>query len=255
MAALPRSVLCKTAMVACPLLLVDKAAAGEALQRTAPTPLGPHPVRLCAGGPHPGYPGLPPGLHSLMTSSSARSSQQRGASAGGSSSSSSRPAASGAAAAAAHALPPPLPVALPGTSPGSPSVDAALQAALPEQQPAHIVATAVGSSTPAAAVAEGSAAAAGASAELAGGLPCSPTLPPPIMVFHSPRQAAGLAASLKRLQMSGSAGEEVPEAHCSDAPDEPAGATAVDRSSSGGSGGGSLGSLAHQQPRAELATA
>lgn len=150
----------------------------------------------------------------------------------------------------------PLPVPLPGVGP---SCGAALHAvaALPEEQQPNAAGTELGSSPPAAAAAMATeAAAAGAAMELPGGFACSPTLPPPIMVFHSPRQSAGLAASLNRLQLSGGAGEDEPEASHG-APPQPAGpvAAAGAASSGGGGGGGGVASLAHQQPRAELATA
>ncbi|KAL4423577.1 hypothetical protein ABPG77_004617 [Micractinium sp. CCAP 211/92] len=208
------------------------------------------------GGPHPGFASLPPALHAMMGNPPARSSQQRGTSAGGSSSSRAAGSAAAAAAAVAGALPLPLPVALPGTSPGSTSGDAAMHAALPEQQQQQqIVAAGLASSPPTAAGVEEVGAAAGTSMEQVGGIACSPTLPPPIMVFHSPRQAAGLAASLQRLQLSGGARDEVPEAPGQDDPAEPAGSAAAEGSSAGRSGSGSLGGLAHQQPRAELAIA
>lgn len=209
-----------------------------------------------AGGPHPGFASLPPALHAMMGNPPARSSQQRGTSAGGSSSSRAAGSAAAAAAAVAGALPLPLPVALPGTSPGSTSGDAAMHAALPEQQQQQqIVAAGLASSPPTAAGVEEVGAAAGTSMEQVGGIACSPTLPPPIMVFHSPRQAAGLAASLQRLQLSGGARDEVPEAPGQDDPAEPAGSAAAEGSNAGRSGSGSLGGLAHQQPRAELAIA
>ncbi|KAL4431152.1 hypothetical protein ABPG75_006408 [Micractinium tetrahymenae] len=213
------------------------------------------------GGPHAGFAIRPPAMHPAYAAGPSqgmvggpppRSSNQRR---GSTASPSSRAAAPGAAAAVPSPLP--LPVALPGTSPGSVSGDAMLHTAFPEQHQPAVVAAGPSSSPPAAA-----AATAVAAAEPVPGIACSPTMPAPIMVFHSPRRAAGLAASLNRLQLSAHVEEEVQEVPEVEghqgAPAMPAGPTgppAADGSSPSGSGGGNVGSLAHQQPRAELAAA